>query len=125
MQHESNLISFPLARRLAAADHRVRCRGVHLHAVHEGGAEMAALVSLIKALPDYLVEELEFVQAHAPNDLLVCIRDWRFARPIGKAIAKAVAEYFGCGYVHIMVEGDPERKSIAAESDGNTAWVVQ
>jgi hypothetical protein len=125
MQHESNLIPFPLARRLAVADHRVRCRGVALHSARRSGAEMASLVSLIKALPDHLVEELEFVQAHAPNDMLVCIRDWRFARPIGKAIAKAVAEHFGCGYVHIMVEGDPERKSIAVESDGNTAWEVQ
>jgi hypothetical protein len=124
MQHESNLIPFPAARRLAAADYAVRCRGVHLHAVHRSGGELAALVSLIKALPDALVEELEFVQAHAPNDYLVCIRDWRWAQPIGKAIARAVAEHFSCSFVHVVIEGDPERKSIAVESDGNRSWVV-
>jgi hypothetical protein len=124
MQHESNLIQFP-ARKLAAADHRVKCRGVHLCSIHRGGLELAALMDLIQALPDHVVEELEFVQAHAPNDYVVCIRDFRWAQPIGKRVALAAAEHFGCSYVNIMVEGGDERKSITVESDGNTAWVVQ
>jgi hypothetical protein len=118
---QTNLIPFPKE----VADYRMRCRGVMLQSANCTPWEMNALATMIRELPDAVVADLEFVVAFAPNDLLIGIRDWPDTRGVGKAVALAVANFFGCSFVDILVEGHDERRQIKVQSDGRKSWVVQ
>jgi hypothetical protein len=131
MQHDTNL-DFPLAlievlaeRRLAATDYTVKCRGIILKSGRGATSDLSALVWMAEQLPPAIAAEIEFIQAHCANDLLVCVTGEHasHASLIGRVVGDVVAERFGAAW--ITVEFGDERKALNVESDGTRSWVVQ